>query len=417
MKTITQLTFIISLIALFTTCGDDNKEIREDTLKLNKSSITVSHERTLESIELIATEKWNAEDIPNWITLSLEFGEKSEKIEIEIKENTSIYKREANIRFVSNSAVKYLRIEQDGFSEDTMLPWLGMFGAEKMTYDKTSDSYSVESKKLFANTNIINKIYLSNLVSQNATPHTDIPQFTGYTFNPTTIFTHQMTVDPIDYTPSLTAHNAYVKTIIDSKPKQSQSWQSDGGSTEFFSYKHLHNIGMINLGIKLDELIAGKPFTQTKMSKKYGFIYTFKHILFMVATDFPYGGDVVKEELKAEDKAKGVSYISSVGYGRVGFLVVETDSDPAKIRVIINKINLNGALSSEEETLLQSCDISNVSFDNNNHVQILKGHRDAVDAYRNGAKDEENIYPVEFEITNCEDFGMEYFKYTYKVPQ
>ena len=65
MKTITQLTFIISLIALFTTCGDDNKEIREDALKLNKSSITVSHERTLESIELIATEKWNAEDIPN----------------------------------------------------------------------------------------------------------------------------------------------------------------------------------------------------------------------------------------------------------------------------------------------------------------------------------------------------------------
>ena len=65
------------------------------------------------------------------------------------------------------------------------------------------------------------------------------------------------------------------------------------------------------------------------MTRKYGLIYSFKRTFFTLDIDIPK--KLIKEELKDADKAKGASYVSSVGYGRVGLLIVESDTDRAML--------------------------------------------------------------------------------------
>ena len=71
---------------------------------------------------------------------------------------------------------------------------------------------------------------------------------------------------------------------------------------------------MVNLGVKLDEIMSDVSFKEKEMTRKYGVIYSFKRTFFTLDIDIPK--KLIKEELKDADKAKGASYVSSVGYGR-----------------------------------------------------------------------------------------------------
>lgn len=400
---------------LLAACSDsDNDQPEEKVLKLTHKSITFSVDGGEYVVGVSASQEWTISNTPTWLTVSPDAGDKNTEITIVASKNTTIDQRIAELQFVSGTLTQTLKVEQTGIQTDNTLPALYIFGTSKMEYLPETDSYNIETDQLFVNKNIVDKIFAGNLISYNATPHTDIPAFEGYTFNDNALSTTAL-ITPIDYTPSLAAHKAYAKTIIDSDPKQSVSWQTDNGSSQFYSYKQLHNIGMIHLGVELDKVISGKSYVEQKMSKKHGFIYSYKMIAFTIDMDLPYDGKVVKEELKEADKAKGVGYIPSVDYGRIGLLIVETDADPSTVRKAINTLLAKEQLSTAETSLIRNSSLSLVTFDNNNQVQVKQGHEDMVAAYDESAKDRSNIYPLQFMLSNYNEHNTETIRYNYQA--
>lgn len=107
------------------------------------------------------------------------------------------------------------------------------------------------------------------------------------------------------------------------------------------------------------------------MTRKYGLIYSFKRTFFTLDIDIPK--KLIKEELKDADKAKGASYVSSVGYGRVGLLIVESDTDSRDVKLAIDKVLADEPLSPEETSLLSTVDLCYVYFDEDKNVQVQKG--------------------------------------------
>ncbi len=186
---------------------------------------------------------------------------------------------------------------------------------------------------------------------------------------------------------------------------------------EYYDYKHLHAIGMIGLGIPLEELVSGAPHTQQEIAREFGMIYSFKHTLFDLIMDTPLQQPLIKELLKEAGKAQGVSYVSTVTYGKVGLLVIESDIDSRRIKLIVDKIVEDASLSADEIRLLESADFSYVYFSNDGEAQVMNGGMEIIEAYKNGMKDTtENIYPMEFSLADFTTHVNNEIHFTVKIP-
>ena len=240
--------------------------------------------------------------------------------------------------------------------------------------------------------------------------------FTGYTFNPIDVYTTARIENvTTTFSPSREAQDAFVESIIDQNPRQSGTMNIDKGGIEYYTRKQLHTIGMINLGVKLDELVSGYSFSQQEMTKPYGMIFSFKHIHFRVGMD--YGINLIKEKLREDDLAKGVSYVSSISYGRIGLLIVESDVEPQIMKYIINKISGGDILTNEEIGHIESADITHIHFLNEGKIDCKKGGLDAITSYIKTIKNaKENIYMVDFYINNFVDHSNNPIYYSFKVP-
>ena len=78
-------------------------------------------------------------------------------------------------------------INQFGLSDVIRLPWLPIFRFKQMSSNQ--DLYSVLTNNLFINPAIRDEIYVGNLVCHTTQSNTNIPELTGYTFNPITVST------------------------------------------------------------------------------------------------------------------------------------------------------------------------------------------------------------------------------------
>lgn len=87
-----------------------------------------------------------------------------------------------------------------------------------------------------------------------------------------------------------------------------------------------------------------------RLARKYGLIYSFKRTFFSLDINIPE--KLIQEELKEADLEKGVSYVSSITYGRVGLLIVESDTDSREVKAAVNRLIENKSLSQEESELL-----------------------------------------------------------------
>lgn len=116
---------------------------------------------------------------------------------------------------------------------------------------------------------------------------------------------------------------------------------------------------------------------------------------------------------------KGVAYVSSVYYGRVGLLIVESDTYFGTVKSAINKVISGQSLSSEESRFIDISDISYVYFNNDNLVQIKKGHMDAVNTYKDALtkNDFSNVYPIGFNLSSLIDHSIVPISYSFKVPK
>lgn len=384
-------------------------------IKLSESYVNWPSAAGTLRIKLTTNRPWKiSEYYHRWISVSPSSGEGSAEITIEINENRNPGSRDIYLSFIGEKMEKKLYINQYGLSDYLRVPSLPIFPFKEFSYNQNTGR--VLTNSLFINPVIKDKIYLGNLVGHNSQSNIYIPEFTGYTFNPITVSTSAAIDGEAvkNFIPSQAEQDAFALQIAEQLHNQSDLKTINDNAVEFYTHKELRTIGSVNLGVKLDEVVSGASYTELEMSRKYGLIYSFKNIFFTLDMDHPE--KLIKEELKEADKAKGVSYVSSVNYGRVGLLIVESDTDSRDVRMAINKILKGKPLSSEENDLLLAANIYYVYFDKEKNVQTLKGSLDAVNAYRDAAlKVADSIYPVEFRLSNYMDNSQRTISYSFRM--
>lgn len=402
------------LTIIFFGCKDKNEE--DKSIGLDKKIFTIGIEGGEEIVMLTAESEWKIDDLPDWITVDPVQGNKSTKLTITVKRQNEADGRWFNILFIDkNEDVRNIfRVEQSGKKDYERIPILPTSSLERIQVDNGTD-YKIEARSLFVNPTIKDKIYLGNLVGHVATNYPDLSTFTGYTFNPITISTTAAIDGNIvkTYVPSRAEQDKFVREIVAEKIKQTDSWLGNNGTVEFYSYKQLYALGIANMGIKLDEVVSGASYTEKEMAKKYGLIFSFKQVFFSLIMDLPE--KLIQGELKASDKASDISYVSSVQYGKIGLLIVESDTNSEVIRVLINKVLSDQSLSAEEAALIDSTNICYVYLDNNSEVQTVKERFGAINAYKNTGKETDNIYPVGFELSNFEDSSFSMISFSFQV--
>lgn len=386
-------------------------------IELNESSVNWPSSAGLIRVKLTTNRPWKmSEYYDNWISVSPTSGEGSTQITIDIKENRNRESRHVYISIIGENMEKKLYINQFGLADYSLIPSMPIFRFRKMTYNSEQGAGRVFTDSMFINQEIKDKIYLGNLVGHNAQSNTRIPEFTGYTFNPVTVSASVPVGGEFvkNYIPSCAVQDAFAGQVAEQLHEQNDSQTVDDYAMEFYRYKDLHTLGIVNLGVKLDEVVSGISYAEKEMSRKYGLLYSFKHTSFSLNMDRPQ--KLIKEELKESDKAEGISYVSSVNYGRVGLLVVESDIDSRDVRIAISNILKDKPLSSVEEALLAAADICYVYFDKEKNVQTLKGSPEAVYAYRDAVlKETDLIYPVEFKLSNYQDHSPSIITFSFRA--
>ncbi|MGL5618730.1 MAG: hypothetical protein ACRDDC_03740, partial [Tannerellaceae bacterium] len=218
------------------------------------------------------------------------------------------------------------------------------------------------------------------------------------------------------FIPSLQAQQAYAAKVIDAKPNQQLSFKSDLKGIHFDSYRELRLIGEGNMGVKLDELISGKPYTEQEMVKNEGFIFSYDQTVFALTLDLQE--KMVEEVLKVEDfPAQSLSYISMVSYGRVGLLIVETDNDLDDVKTIVRKKLQNSTdLFTEEETaILAEIEVSHAYLDQSQSFVAKRGKAEIITDYLTRLTDHTNeAYPYKITVSDYfshanEACSFEYF--------
>lgn len=387
-------------------------------LTLSKESMIVGTTGGTEKIELTTNRPWRVEFAPDWITVTPSSGDKSTEITIRVtEENRRPETRNTIVIFTNDYVTKSIDVSQFGLGDVNRFPRLLISSYRRM--EQTSGQYNVWLSSMFINPSIRDKAYLGNLVNHDFQTNTHFPEFTGYTFNPIRVSTSADVPEVTrTYVPSLKEQDEFAQEIAwqiaKNNPAQSGSFTFDRGDFEFYTYKQLQAVGVINLGIKLDEIISGHSFMEKEMTRKYGLVFAFKQQLFSL--DMDINQKYVIEELKAADKAIGVSCVASVTYGKVGLLVVESDTDSRNVKTAINNVIAGKPLSSEETNLLSTVDVYYVYFDKDKNVQVKKGGLDAVNAYNDAIhKETDLVYPVDFELLDYMDYTQKNIMFSFKA--
>ncbi len=389
-------------------------------VKLSMDEIVAGNNVHDFSVEVIANRKWELKDVPEWLQVHPLSGDKSTKLSITFFENFHLDGRNGELIFAAEGVQKTLKISQIGLKDIGRSPHIPILRASKFSFNSSLTYCDVENDYMFVNPDIKNKVFLGNLLSRNIGDGVDIPQFIGYTFKPISVSTSTIINGSVakTYVPSLANQNEFARYIASHKPKQILSSLSDNGTTEFYSYRLLHAIGMVNFGVKLDEVVTGQSYARQEMQGNYGLIFSFRQTLFSLDMDLPDDGSVILEKLKDADKSKGASYVTSVSYGKVGLLVVESATDSRKVKAAINKFIGEYTLQPDETALIESANVTYVYFDNDNQVKTIKGGTKAVEAYRKAATtvDYDNIYPITFQLADFFDHTVRKISYSVKIP-
>lgn len=408
------LYLVTAIVVLHISCKDEKEYPNENELNfsLNQTEISFDNIGGTSKVELTANGPWQINEIPDWIIIDQTKGNTSKEITVTVAENENAESRESKIHFVRESNIITLKVSQGAKEINKVeLTWsslnfslfddssfvLGDNGIER--------TYSFKINSLFinpdANTNISEKIFLGNLVNRKLNKNTDISVYTGYTFNPIDIFPSIGKVYSQTITPSLSNQNNYANQILSKKPTGSERFLSDWNGTVYNSHRELHLIGISNMGINLDEIISENSYKVQEMTKKNGVIYSFCHTLFTLNMNLEH---TVKEELNKDSFPDNtLSYISSVSYGRIGLLIIESDNNIAKIKPIVHKIRQSGSesLSANDIAILDELNAYHLFYDQSRKLKVINGKIYAIESYINQITgDFHDVFPYKFTLSD-----------------
>lgn len=416
---------VLLFIITFCSCQkeEENTPPEMPLLELNITNKDIDVDKDSFIVVVTANHNWTIQELPDWIVAHPSSGTEADSVIIIVSENNTTTERTAKIDFrgMDTDVSRTLSIHQLSEYNKASGPLLGIanftfFKAEvPLQHSEVPLQYSIEYTKLFVNPSISEQIYLGRLLSNKANYPSDIKAL-NYAFDQITISTSAPVSQPTKtYAPSLNEQRDFAQSIINKLPDQILSFNAGTKGVEFYSLDQLYAIGMVNLGIKLDEIVTGASYKTTTMRKNFGVVYGFRTGLFDLVMDLPdepYG-----KEIKPEILAEGVSYISAMDYGRVGLLVVESDYRPKYLKELINKIIEDKPLTSNDLEIINTSNFTHIHFDNNSMLHADPGKLDVITAYKDKMTNikDTNWYPISFEMTDIKDLTQTYFPFTYKL--
>lgn len=420
-----QLFYLIMLPLLCISCGDNDKETLA-YISLEQDKITFEHSGGYFKINLETDGGWQTSNIPDWISLDHTNGSKSTEITVTALSNENTEPRDTEIYFLRDNKKTILKIHQ--LNKEKELTWsrlcFSSFDDVGFTPGKNKDEriYSFTTKELFinpdVNTDIKEKIFLGNLINRNLDKNIDLSVYNGYTFNPITVFSLTGTEKSQTFIPSKSEQDAYANKILDKNPSQNEAFISDGEGITYNSHRELNLIGTGNMGINLDKVISGKSYREKEMTKKNGLIYSFSNKLFTLSMDLEE--HIVKEKINKKDfPDNSISFISSVSYGRIGLLIIESNNDITKIRAVVNKIMQSniGKITQEDAAVLKELDAYHLYYNKSQKLVITKGNIDIIEAYKTQITDDiYNVFPFKINISDYFEHSLSSMNYKVTLP-
>ena len=201
-----------------------------------------------------------------------------------------------------------------------------------------------------------------------------------YTYNPINISAYvNRTLYEKEMLPSFDGMNEMVQQITSELPAQSQQFNYIG-PLQYHSHRHLHLLGVGNLGLNLDELLSGKPYTEKEMGKRTGFFYNYSREMFTIMMDYP---DKLIRETISEEQLPDMSYITHLTFGRMSLLFVETDLEYTKAISVVDKIIKKEELSADDIQVKADLLVYYVYFDKGNNPQTVTGGSELIGRFVN----------------------------------
>lgn len=405
-------------------CNDDNSI--SNKISLDQTELTFDSYGGDTNVNLNTDDRWYVSNVPDWIHISHSYGESSQELTITIEPNKNESSRQAIIDFINSNGHTSLTIYQDSNKEE--LNWSSFnfstfYNSSFTTNPNNAErAYNFSILSMFVNPsknpNINQKIFLGNLINRKLNTNTDIEEYRGYTFNPITVYTTIGTEMSRTLVPSKTEQDSLVNLILSKNPSQFEDFYSNGVGIIYSSHRELHLLGKSNMGENLDSIVSGKSYKEQEMTKRNGIIYSFRQTLFSLGMDLQE--NITKEVInKNEFEDNTLSYISSVSYGRIGLLIIESDHSIKEIRSIVNKILQNKAdnLSEQEKLILDEISVYHIYYDKYLRRHINKGKIDAIQKYKNQMEtDLLNVFPFRFTVSDYFEQGESEMSFSMNLP-
>ena len=393
-------------------CGSDH-DPEVDYLTLSSRHISTESEGTSRVITVNSTSDWTIVEssVPSWCTID---EQTEDGFKITILPNHTFNDREVEILTKNTTTSNSIDISQCGIKNKTSLEWhtFPVNSFSEVNYDDATNEYTVGSREMFITSSIRNQIFHGDIIKESYVQGEDLQQEGNYTFNPITIsaFVGGNLYSRESVIPSKEVTNSLFNDVVSDYPTQSVQFVASS-PIQFNSYKHLHLLGVGNLGLKLDEITTGKSYVEHEMGNRTGLIYTYSSVLFHTIMDLV--PNLIQQGIP-EGEVDHLAYISTIGYGKTACLIVETDYDYNFSKLVVNKLMHNEELNEEEKKVLDGLTATYLFFQEDGTLSVSNGYQ-AISAYTTGF-DAQPIVPLTFVASDLQDNSLATLKFTFEMP-
>lgn len=414
-----KISYILLSLLVFTACKDIAQE-EDYTISLSEDKIIADYAGITNTITVYSKDgNWKIlpASIPEWTTVEKVNGSDS-NVEIAISPNNTFKNREATIKFISENNTCFLYISQEGIQNKSSLDWytfpVNSFLDVKYDSENSNSSrnYRISANDVYVSSSIKDRIYHGGFIQKKVNGVSEAKGMMHYSYNPISIsaFVNGKFYSRESIIPSPENTKELYDEIRANIPKQNGTFFYQTSPIQYNSYKHLHLLGIGNLGLKLDEIVAGKSYLENELENRTGLIYSYCNVLFNITMDLP--SNLVKETIGDDDK-KELYYINNIKYGRMAFLFLETDYDYNTSSIVISKVMKNLQLSDNEEKVKNSINASYIYFNEDHSVNIIRGF-DVIRMFVTEVNDQP-IIPLSFSINTYDRNSVGNFEFAFKI--
>lgn len=405
---------LIITISTLISCDNEVPNMKP-YIQLSQNELTIGSSGDSKNVYVISNCNWVVTNTPDWCLININKDVEKPYIEIIVTPNEEQAIRNATIKITDSIVEENLTITQASDTSVQQINWhsfpinsitsvsytLGSNGIERI--------YNISGSRLAINELTNRKVYHGNLINKTLNGLAHVIDYPKYTYNPITVGSFvngRAFIKTIS--PSHQETERLSKEIAQSLPTQSLQFNYSS-PIKYTSYKQLNLLGNGNLGINLEKEISGHLYLEKEMDKKNGLIYSYSMALFDIVMDNQV--EIITEKITDIVLLSNLAYVKSINYGRVAYLLIETDEHEKDVNKLIRKIFKNEALDANETSLLSKLDAYYLYFDNDLKIKVCKGKEEIIKKYINSISDS-NIIPLTFSIQSYIDHSVTNINYT-----